>query len=199
MACYYRDQDERLKSLAAFEKAIAFVKEHGTKAQYKNVALPLQLPGSTLYDYLEGLIPRPDQTYLKLAEIQETEELEKINKEIANRRFRLGAVLNQVETEVRREIWSSSPLEDIYQNIVNWSDDEEIRRTTECKLLQRGYDKLMVLQKENKLQQRLKVESWARGLVILNYPFELAWRIVLEWKDCESIGRPFQVPQSLLC
>lgn len=46
----------------------------------------------------------------------------------------------------------------------------------------------MVLQKENKLQQRLKVESWARGLVILKYPFELAWKIVLEWKDCESIG-----------
>lgn len=189
MACFYRDQDERHKSLGSFEKAVAFVKEHGTKAQYKNLALPLQLPGSVLYDYLEGLIPRPDQTYLKLAEIQEVEETEKINKEIANRRFRLGAVLNQVEVEVRREVWSSSPLEDIYQNIVNWSDDEEIRRATECKLLQRGYDKLMVLTKENKLQQRLKVESWARGLVILNYPFELAWRIVLEWKDCESIGK----------
>jgi superkiller protein 3 len=46
----------------------------------------------------------------------------------------------------------------------------------------------MVLPKEGKLGQRIKVETWARGLVILKYPFELAWKIVVEWKDCESIG-----------
>lgn len=80
-------------------------------------------------------------------------------------------------------------LEELYQNILNWSDDEELRRTIDTKLLQFGFNKLMVLQKEHKLQQRLKVENWARGLVILKYPFELAWRIVIEWKDCQSIGK----------
>ena len=187
LAGIYRDQDDRIKSFAVIDKAIPFAKEHGTKMQYRR-ALHTLLPGSPIYDFLEGLIPRPDQTYLKLVEMIEADEKERINKEIANRRSRLGSVLNQVTTEVRREVWAASPLEELYQNILNWSDDVELRRTIDCKLLQHGYDKLLVFPKEHKLSQRLKVENWARGLVILKYPFELAWRIVLEWKDCESIG-----------
>lgn len=79
-------------------------------------------------------------------------------------------------------------LESLYQNILNWSDDEEIRRQIDCKLLQNGYEKLLILPQEEKLEQKVKVQSWARGLVILKHPFELAWRIVIEWKDCESLG-----------
>jgi len=93
------------------DKTIRFVEQHGSKAQYKR-ALGILLPGSPVFDYLEGVIRRPDQTYLKLAEIVETEEKERINKEIANRRSRLGAVLGQVTTEVRREIWNASPVRD---------------------------------------------------------------------------------------
>jgi superkiller protein 3 len=187
LSSIFRDQDERVKSLGVIEKAVAFAQEHGSKTQYKR-ALRVMLPGSPVFDYLDGLIPRADHTYLKLAELIEAEEKEKINKEIANRRSRLGAVLGQVTTEVRREVWGASPLEELYQNILNWSDDEELRRQIDCRLLQHAYNKLLVFPKENKLEQRVKVESWARGLVILKHPFELAWRIVIEWKDCETIG-----------
>lgn len=197
LAGILRDHDERLKCAAIIDKAIPLAKEHGSKNQYKR-ALHTLLPGSPIFDYLEGLIPRPDQTYLKLVEIIEAEEKERINKEIANRRSRLGSVLGQVTTEVRREVWGASPLEDLYQNILNWSDDEELRRSIDCKLLQHGYNKLLVFPKENKLGQRLKVENWARGLVILKYPFELAWRIVIEWKDCESIGMNW-LPLAVWC
>lgn len=187
LAGVFRDQDERVKCLAVIEKALAFAKENASKHQYKR-ALQIILPGSPVFEYLEGLIPRPDKTYLELAEIIEIEEKERVNKEIANRRSRLGAVLGQVTTEVRREVWGASPLEDLYQNILNWSDQEDVRRQIDCKLLQHAYNKLLVFPREGKLQQRLKVESWARGLVILKHPFELAWKIVIEWKDCESIG-----------
>lgn len=112
-------RDERPKCIAVFDKIIPFVQQHGTKAQYKN-ALHLQLPGSPLFDYLEGIIPRPDQTYLKLAEMIEVEETERINKEIANRRSRLGAVYGQVVTEVRREIWGASPVCGIRIMLEGW-------------------------------------------------------------------------------
>ncbi|KAA8909787.1 hypothetical protein FN846DRAFT_941480 [Sphaerosporella brunnea] len=186
LSSIFREQAERLKSLEVIEKAVSLAQENGSKSQYKR-ALHILLPGSPIFDYLDGLIPRADQTYLKLAELIESEEKEKINKEIANRRSRLGAVLGQVTTEVRREVWGSSQLEELYQNILNWSDDEELRRQIDCKLLQHAYNKLLVFPKENKLEQRVKVENWARGLVILKYPFELAWRIVIEWKDCETL------------
>ncbi|KAI5789864.1 hypothetical protein FPQ18DRAFT_38049 [Pyronema domesticum] len=187
LASILQDFDERIKCVATVEKAVEFAKNVGTKPQYKR-ALGCLLPGCPVFEYLEGLIPRPDHTYLKLVEMIEAEEKEKINKEIANRRSRLGSVLTQVKTAVRREVWEASPLEDLYQRILDWSDDEEIRRNVDCKQLQHAYDKLTVFPKEQKLAQRVKVESWARGLVILKYPFELAWKIVIEWKDCESLG-----------
>lgn len=153
------------------------------------------LPESQIFDFLEGRIPHPSLTYQKLVEIIETEEKEKINKEIASRRSRLGAKHGQVVMEVKREVLGASPLEGLYQEILNWSDDEEVRRTIDTKLLQHGYDKLLVMPREEKQEQRKKVEKWAEGLVILKYPFELAWKIAIEWKDCENIGKtPITVP-----
>ena len=187
LAGVLQNQDDRIRCNIAIEKMVAFVREHGNNNQVKR-ALHILLPGSPLFDYLDGLIPRPDKVYLELSEMIEVEEKERINKEIANRRSRLGSVLGQVTTDVRREVWGASPLEELYQNTLNWSDDEALRRVVDCKLLQHAYNKLLVFPKETKLQQRLKVENWARGLVVLKYPFELAWRTVIEWKDCENIG-----------
>lgn len=99
------------------DKIVPFVKEHGTKNQVKQ-ALHILLPGSVLYDFLDGVIPRPDQTYLKLAEMIEKEEIELINKEIGNRRSRLGAVYGRVKTEVEREVWGASPVRSSFSSFV---------------------------------------------------------------------------------
>lgn len=72
--------------------------------------LHILLPGSPVFEYLEGLIPHPSHTYMKMAEMIEVEEQERINKEIANRRSRLGAVIGQVTVEVKREVFGASPV-----------------------------------------------------------------------------------------
>lgn len=135
----------------------------------------------------------------------EKEEEERINKEISNRRFRLGAKKGEVSLEVKREVWMASPvcsmlnvydavshdfqLESLYTNIINWADDEETRRNTDEKLLAHGYNKMLAFPPgEKKNEMRQKVQKWAEGLVILNYPSDLAWRIVLEWKDVQELG-----------
>jgi superkiller protein 3 len=86
----------------------------------------------------------------------------------------------------------------LYQELLNWSDNEEVRREVDRKLLQHAYDKLLVLPKEQKDGQREKVWKWAEGLVILKHPFELAWNIIIEWKDCESIGATLWTEYRLL-
>lgn len=68
------------------------------------------LPEGPIYDFLEGRIPHPSQTYDRIIQIIEEEESEKINKEIANRRSRLGAVKGQVSLEVKREVLGPSPV-----------------------------------------------------------------------------------------
>ena len=150
-------------------------------------ALEILLPTSSLYDYLEGRIPHPASTYTKLADVVEAEEKEKINREIGERRTRLGARIGQVTTNVKREVLEGSNLENIYRNIMDWTQDDDIRRQYEEKLLQRAYDTLMVLPAPKKTEKRQQVETLAQGLVILKHPFELAWRLMVEWKDGEEL------------
>lgn len=178
--------DDRDKCQIAINKAVDFARAFGTRPQYSR-ALELQLPTSPVYNYLEGRIPHPSHTYKRLAEIVEAEETEKINKEIGERRTRIGARIAQVTAEVKREVYGKSELEEIYQHIVEWENEDEVRREYEEKLLQRAYDTLVVLPLDAKTTKREQVVKLAHGMVIIKHPFALAWEIELEWHDAESL------------
>lgn len=166
-------------------KYTKFAKKHGSRSQQKK-SLELQLPTNPLYDHLEGRIPRPPLTYQRLIEITESEEKEFINREIGERRTRLGAKIDQVTLEVKREAFKRSELEQLYRGIVDWSHEDEVRREYEEKLIQRGYDRLAVIPAAEKAAKRKEVLQAARDMVIIKHPFELAWKIVLEWQDVEG-------------
>ena len=162
------------------------MKAHGNRAQLKK-ALELEVPNGPFYEYLEGRLPHPSYTYVKLAEITEAEEKDRINKEIAERRTRLGARINQVTAEVKYEVYSKSSLEELYHKVIDWHLDDEIRRQYEEKVLLRAYDTLVILPSKDKPEKLEKVKNLANGMVILRHPFLLAWRIVLEWKELEHL------------
>ena len=170
------------------DKYTKFAKRHGSRAQQKR-AHEVHLPTSPLYDYLEGRIPHPSLTYLRLIEITESEEKEYINREIGERRTRLGAKIDQVTREVKREAFKRSELEHLYRGIVDWSHDDEVRRQYEEKLLQRAYDLLAVVPPAEKPAKREEVLKAARDMVIIKHPFELAWKTVLEWQDIETFSQ----------
>ncbi|KAL4779820.1 hypothetical protein BJX76DRAFT_339793 [Aspergillus varians] len=179
------DLDDKHRCQDVLDKYVDFTKKNGSRLQYRR-ALELHLPESPLYNYLEGRIPHPAHTYSRLIEITESEEREFINREIGERRTRLGARIDQVTVEVKREAYKRSELEHLYRGIVNWSHDDQVRRTYEEKLLQRAYDTLTVLPANEKDEKREEVIQAARDMVIIKHPFELAWKIVLEWQDIEN-------------
>ena len=145
-------------------------------------ALETQLPTSPIYSFLEGRLPHPSTIYHRLAEIHEAAEKERINKEIGERRSRLGATLSGVTLDVKREVYGKSDLETIYQNCIDWTQDDELRRQYEEKLLLRAYDTLLVLPKGKKAEKRDQVMKLAHGMVIIKHPFPLAWQIDIEWR-----------------
>ena len=79
-------------------------------------------------------------------------------------------------------------LEDLYQKVIDWTENMEIRRQYESKLLRHAWQTLLVCASEEKEVRRDKVWSIAHGMVVLNLPDELAWTICVDWKDFESIG-----------
>ncbi|KAI5286919.1 Superkiller protein 3 [Ascosphaera aggregata] len=166
---------------------VSFVRKNGSRPEYKN-ALLLQLPTSPYYHFLEGAVPDPNHTFTRVIEIAEAEEKDFINREIGERRTRIGATIDRVVIEVKREAFQKSQLDDLYRNAVNWISDDETRYNYEEKLLQRAYDYLSVLPSEEKLAKRKEVIKLAQDMVIIKHPYELAWNITLEWQDFEEIA-----------
>lgn len=186
LADIYMEKDDRTRCQTVIYKYVGDAKKYGSRAQLKH-SMDVYLPGRPLYDFLEGSIPQPALTYAKIADIVEAEEKEKINTEIGQRRTRLGAKIDQVTADVKREVLESSQLEDLYGAIIDWTQDDEIRRRYEEKLLQRAYDTLATLPAHKKAIKREQVTKLADGLVILKHPYQLAWQIKLEWNDVEEI------------
>ena len=179
-------RDDITRCQAVVDRYTEFAKKYASREQYKR-SLEILLPTSTIYEYLEGRIPNPAYSYMRIADITEADEKEKINWEIGERRTRLGAKLDQVVTEVKREIYQTSDLESLYASIIDWTDDDGVRRQYEEKLLQHAYDTLVVLEGSKKNEKREQVLSLSQGLVILKHPFALAWSVVLEWKDVNEL------------
>ena len=187
LAQIYIEVDDRDRCQAIVDNFVDFTRKCGSPAQYRH-SLSILLPSSPIYDYLEGRIMHPAYTYTKIAEILEHDEQEQINKAIGQRRTRLGARIDRVTAEVKQEVFQNSQLEELYRCIIDWTNDDAVRRQYEERLLQRAYDTLASLPSHAKAEKREQVLSQARGLVILKHPFILAWNIVLEWSDVERIA-----------
>ena len=174
--------DDAHRSQSALDRLVDFVRANGTKLQYAR-ALSLQLPSSPVYSFLEGRLPEPAHTYLPIAEIHEAAEKERINKEIGERKTRLGARIADVTRNVKREVYATSKLEDMYRDVIDWTHDDAVRRAHEEKLLLRAYDTLLVLPRGTKAAKREQVWKLANDMVLIQHPFLLAWEIVLEWES----------------
>ncbi|KAJ5270965.1 hypothetical protein N7505_006723 [Penicillium chrysogenum] len=184
----FAENDEKERCQDLINKYTKSMKSKGTPTQHKH-ALELQIPGSPLYDFLEGRLPRPSQTYQRLIEITERQEREFINREIGERRTRLGARIEQVTQEVRKEAASKSGLDQYYQGMIDWTNDDAVRRHYEEKLFQRAYEELGFLPNAAKEEKRAAVFKAAHDMVIIKHPFEPAWKVYLGWLDVKDLSQ----------
>ncbi len=187
LAEIYASLDDRTQCQSVIDKYEGFAKKHGSRSQYRH-ALELHLPSSSLYSHLEGRIPQPSHTLSRIIESMEADEKEWINSQVGERRTRLGAKIDQVMTDVKREAFARYPLEALYQELINWTNDDEARRSFEERLLKRAYENLLSLPDAEKATKRDEVLNLANGMVIVKHSYELAWKIALEWVDAESLA-----------
>jgi superkiller protein 3 len=182
LAEIYATADDAHRSQSAIDKSVDFARKHGTPRQYAR-ALATQLPTSSIYSFLEGRLPNPSLTYVRIAEILEADESQTIKKQINDRKTRLGATLEGTTHQVKQEVYGDSELEEIYQHIIDWTNDDDKRREYEEKLLQRVYDHMLVLPSGKKAEKRDKAMKLAHDMVVIDHPFLLAWEIELEWRS----------------
>ncbi|KAF3763770.1 TPR-like protein [Cryphonectria parasitica EP155] len=178
----FRDSEQTYKYQKTVDDFIGFARTHGDPHQYVD-ALSLTLPDSPVYSAVEGRT-RPAETYETIAKILEVHEKKEINTLIGERRTRIGARVNEVTVEVKREVLGGSRLGQIYREIINWSTDDDVRRHYEEKLLQHCYERLLVFPPGPQKSEELKVVLKLAGdMVIIKHPFRLAWEITIDWRD----------------
>lgn len=188
LARIFHDADDMYKSQVVVDKFIDHVRAHGDKLQYAD-ALWIRLPESPLYPILEGRFPAPGHTYERIATILEDFEKKRVNMLIGERRTRLGAKLSDVTLEVKREVYAQSKLEHIYRQLINWTNDDDIRRKYEEKLLHYCFERLLATPPgPTKDQEREKVLGLANDMVAINHPYKLAWDIAVDWQDHKEIA-----------
>uniref|UniRef100_D8QCZ7 Superkiller protein 3 n=1 Tax=Schizophyllum commune (strain H4-8 / FGSC 9210) TaxID=578458 RepID=D8QCZ7_SCHCM len=196
------------KCAEALQKFLDIRRANGSRQQLVD-ALGLFLPGSPYYDAIATLEP-PDFTnpessatfftqsavhnslpiLEEMVALLEQDEAEQLKREVEKRRTRLGAAgPEQLRREVGREIWGTSKLPTLYNEIINHpKTSDELRRETESKVLfyKRQYLFALPAGKE-KDEIRGQVEEMANGVVVLQVPDELAWTTYLELKDCATV------------
>lgn len=182
LAEIYRDAEDTYKYQKTVDDFVTFARAHADPEQYVE-ALAITLPDSPVYSAVEGRT-RPAETYVTIAQILEAHEKKQINTLIGERRTRIGARVNEVTIEVKREILGASKLAHVYRQIINWSNDDDLRRQYEEKLLQHCYERLLAFapgsDKSRELEMVLKL---AGDMVIIKHPFRLAWDITIDWRD----------------
>lgn len=187
LAEVFRDADDVDKCHDVAKKFVDFSLNQGDRSQYVH-ALHIMLPDSPIYSALEGRIPHPSKTYETMAQILEVDEKKRINTLIGERRTRLGAKIGEVTVEVTREVMCKSELAEIYQQLIIWTNDDDIRRQYEERLLQFCYDRLLAMHPADKPKELPNVQKLANDMVIIKHPFKLAWDIAVEWQDCKNFA-----------
>ncbi|KAK1757278.1 Superkiller protein 3 [Echria macrotheca] len=187
LAEIYRDAEDMFKCQDTVDKFIDYVRVQGDRLQLVE-ALDLILPGSPIYPALEGRVPPPVQQYETQAQIVEAEEKKRINSLIGERRTRIGARLNDVTLEVKREVYRESRLGNIYRQIIDWASDDDLRRTYEEKLLLYCHERLLAWPPgEEKTRESELVKKLANDMIIIKHPFKFAWDIGIDWQNHKEI------------
>ena len=187
LALIYRDADDLFKCQGVVDKFTGFARSKGDTRQVVD-ALGIILPESPIYTTLQGRVPRPAATYATLAQLVEADEQKRISTLIAERRTRIGARLVEVAVQVKAEVFADSQLTHLYNELINWTNDDDLRRDYEEKLLAYRVERLSAFSGEAKAQELGQVKEFARGMVVIDHPYQLAWDIAVDWEDRAEIS-----------
>ncbi|OAX37205.1 superkiller protein 3 [Rhizopogon vinicolor AM-OR11-026] len=212
----FAKSDDATKCAETLQKFIDIRKEHGTRRQVIQ-ALSIYLPDSSLYPVLSSL-PPPDATnptststspsqsaihnslavYEELISLTEREEETFIKSEFDKRRTRLGGPKpEQLRKDIGLEVWRSSKLPALYNEILNHPNtSDELRRATESKLVRYKQQLFFALPSTDpeKCQVGTQLDEMINGIVTIGIPDEFVWCMWLEGRDSdtvEGLGLPY--------
>lgn len=147
------------------------------------------LPGSTYYDLIKDQPDLPSQIEIWqiIIEKQEKEQAQKVENEVASRRFRVsGGTPAQVLAEVEAEIYGASKLGVMYEKVLALisDDDVETKQFWKLKLLKFLVKQIAGVRGKAELYEQIM--SLASELVLIDDPLPL--ELLIQFVDANSPG-----------
>lgn len=184
----FESQDKRDKAFETYSKSERVIYSHGTPETQLELT-KLQIPGSPLYTFLEAVMPKPAFTYEKLVKMEEEVEFKDLNKALGQANFTMTGKKKRTPQQVRYDFFSKSNLPFLYQELINWTSNDELRAETERKLLKSRADLLASAPPgKEKEQLHMEVDDLISGAVIVKSRYSFAWDLYLEWLDPRELS-----------
>lgn len=174
--------------LAEYLKKLVHIYKSTDPNQYLEV-LKNFLPGSTYYDLIKDQPDLPSQIEIWqiIIEKQEKEQAQKVENEVASRRFRVsGGTPAQVLAEVEAEIYGVSKLGVMYEKVLALisDDDVETKQFWKLKLLKFLVKQIAGVRGKAELYEQIM--SLASELVLMDDPLPL--ELLIQFVDANSPG-----------
>ncbi|SCV05111.1 LANO_0H00276g1_1 [Lachancea nothofagi CBS 11611] len=148
-------------------------------------------PGTPMAETLSRHLISPQDALQGLLNIVCSEEQQQVSKLVSRERLKISA--NQPDYNVKVnsiawEVYENSEVDQLYQQLINITDDDEKRRSLEAKWLEYRIKVLRSMPVHMKPLFFVKVKNMVEDMVIVNHDFLLAWQLYFEWQDCSNLN-----------
>lgn len=148
------------------------------------------LPGTKLGELLDGAMGKPDETLKKLITLTKNSEAHEVRESMAKEKLKMPRVLTpQLKAQLNDFEWSIRlryNLCQLYDDFLNYCQDDDLRREYESEYLRYKYEILRVSPEKLQLLQEIKV--MCEDMVLINTDDLFAWTLHLDLADLKTLA-----------
>ncbi|SCU97572.1 LAME_0F20120g1_1 [Lachancea meyersii CBS 8951] len=148
-------------------------------------------PGTPTAEILSRHLIPPQEALQGLLNIVRADEQQKVSKLVSRERLKISANQPDYDLKVNSiawEVYQDSEVDELYQQLINITDDDQQRRDNEAKWLEYRLKVLKSMPTNMKHLFFMKVKGMVEDMVVVNHDFLLAWQLYFEWQDYSNLN-----------
>lgn len=148
------------------------------------------IPGSPTAERLGRHLITPQEALRKLISILDANQKVHISKIVSRERLKLSAQDPEYQMKMNSLAWDvykDSRIEFLYNQLVNITDDDDLRAELESEWLEYRILVLKSMPKELKSSYFIDVKRMVEDMVLVDHRSPLAWKLFFEWQDYSDL------------
>ncbi|SCW04619.1 LAFE_0H17546g1_1 [Lachancea fermentati] len=148
-------------------------------------------PGTDMAERLSRHLISPQEALEGLLNILSARELQQVSKVVSRERLKISANDPDYNLKINTLAWQifkDSELDDLYQQLINVTDDDLHRRELESKWLEYRIKVLKSMPADLKPQFFNKMRTMVTDMIVIEHNSLLAWQFFFEWHDYSDLN-----------